>query len=337
MNAVPPKKKDLYSATIKYFGSAPEPAFEAPERLSRLWGRNWGCNNDVGKLRTVLMHRPGDEFSVIDRSKRIEEIGTYGDLEAGWYWQSDSIPSLEELQAQHDGLADLLRAEGVEVIYVEGVDRGRFKSVYTRDSCIAVKGGAIVPRLAPRMRHGEELPVTRTLAKLGMPVLRTLHGTAMAEGGSFAWLNSRTAAIGRGIRINDEGITQIAEVLRHQGVELLVVDLCGYDIHIDGHFLMIDVDLALIWPRGLSFAFLEKLRELGIRTIEMNEDDNPWIVNGLAIAPGRVVMPRGLSEQTREALARNDVTVLEIDYDKVQLNGGGIHCSTSPLIRDSVD
>lgn len=337
MNAVPPKKKDLYSATIKYFGSVPEPAFEAPERLSNLWGRNWGCNNDVGQLRTVLMHRPGEEFAVIDRSKRIEEIGTYGDLEAGWYWQSDSIPSLEELQAQHDGLADLLRAEGVEVIYVEGVDRGRFKSVYTRDSCVAVKGGAIIPRLAPRMRHGEELPITRTLAKLGMPVLRTLHGTAMAEGGSFAWLNSRTAVIGRGIRINDEGITQIAEVLRYQGVELLVVDLCGYDIHIDGHFLMIDVDLALIWPRSLSFAFLEKLRQLGIRTIEMNEEDNPWIVNGLAIAPGRVIMPRGLSDRTREALAQNDVTVLEIDYDKVQLNGGGIHCSTSPLIRDSID
>ncbi|WP_457579278.1 dimethylarginine dimethylaminohydrolase family protein [Ensifer adhaerens] len=187
------------------------------------------------------------------------------------------------------------------------------------------------------MRHGEELAVTRTLAKQGMPVLRTLHGTAMAEGGSFAWLNSRTAVIGRGIRINDDGISQIAEVLRYQGVELLVVDLCGYDIHIDGHFLMIDVDLALIWPRGLSFVFLEKLRQLGIRTIEMNEDDNPWIVNGLAIAPGRVIMPRGLSDRTREALSRNNVTVLEIDYDKVQLNGGGIHCSTSPLIRDSVD
>ncbi len=337
VSAIPPKKRDLYSATIKYFGSEPEPAFEAPERLSALWGRNWGCDNDVGTLRSVLMHRPGDEFSIIDRNKTIAETGTYGDLDAGWYWQSDVIPQLAELQAQHDALTDLLRREGVEVVMVEGVDGSRFKSVYTRDSCIAIKGGAIVPRLAPRMRHGEELPVTRTLAKLGMPVLRTLHGKAMAEGGSFAWLNSKTAVIGRGIRINDDGIAQIAEVLRYQGVELIVVDLCGYDIHIDGHFLMIDVDLALVWARGLPFSFLERLKTLGIRTIEMNEDDNPWIVNGLAIAPGRVIMPRGLSDRTREALGRNHVAVLEIDYDKVQLNGGGIHCSTSPLIRDRVD
>ena len=334
---LPAKNKDVYNATIKLFGSEPEPAFEEAGRLERLWGRPWGCDNDVGQLRAVLMHRPGEEFKVIDRTKRIEEIGSFGDLEAGWYWQSEEIPDLAELQAQHDALAEALRAEGTEVIYLEGVDGGRFKSVYTRDSSITVKGGSVVTRLAPRMRHGEERSVTETLGKLGMPILRTIHGTGMLEGGSFAWLNSKTAVVGRGIRINDEGIRQLAEVLKVQGVELIVVDLSGYDIHIDGHFLMVDVDLALLWPRGLPFSFLERLKELGIRTIEMTPEDNSWIVNGLAVRPGRVIMPRGLSGQTREALMGHGVEIVEIDYDRVQLNGGGIHCSTCPLIRDSVD
>jgi len=333
---LPPKNKDIYNATIKLFGSHPEPAFEDRGRLEALWGRAWGCDNDVGRIRAVLMHRPGDEFSIIDPTKRIAEIGAYGDLEAGWYWQSETIPPLAEMQAQHDALAELLRAEGAEVIYLEGVGDGRFKSVYTRDSSIAVKGGAIVTRLAPRMRHGEELPVTRALAKAGVPILRTLHGTAMAEGGSFAWLNSHTAVIGRGIRNNDEGIQQIAEVLKYQGVELIVVDLRGYDIHIDGHFLMVDVDLALVWPRGLPFSFLERLKALGIRTVEMTPEDNSWIVNGLAVRPGRVIMPEGLSERTREALEGHGVEIVTLPYDKMQLNGGGIHCSTCPLIRDPV-
>lgn len=335
--AVPQKNTVMYSATIRMFGSQPDPAFEDPERLERLWGRRWGCDNDVGQIRAVLMHRPGSEFDVIERSKRIEEIGAFGDLEKGWYWQSDTIPPLAEIQRQHDSLAELLRAEGAEVIYLDGVGDGRFKSVYTRDSCIAVKGGAIVTRLAPRMRHGEELPVTRTLARVGMPILRTLHGRAMAEGGSFAWLNSRTAVIGRGIRNNDEGIAQIAEVLAHQGVELLVVDLRGYDIHIDGHFLMIDRDLALVSATGLPYVFLEKLRELGIRAVELNENDNRWIVNGLAVRPRRVIMPEGISDETRKILESEGVELLVLKYDKVQLNGGGIHCSTSPLIRDAVD
>jgi len=332
-----PKNKDVYGATIKLFGSQPEPAFEDSRRLEALWGRNWGCDNDIGQIRAVLMHRPGDEFDVIDPTKRIEETGSFGDLEAGWYWQSETIPPLAEMQAQHDALAAALRAEGVEVVYLEGVGDGRFKSVYTRDSSFAVKGGAVVTRLAPRMRHGEELPVTRTLAKLGMPILRTVHGTGMIEGGSFAWLNSRTAVVGRGIRVNDEGIAQVAEVLTLQGVELIVVDLQGYDIHIDGHFLMVDVDLALVWPAGLPFSFLERLKDLGIATVEMTSEDNGWIVNGLAVRPGRVLMPEGISARTRDALEGRGVEISTLPYDKVQLNGGGIHCSTCPLIRDSVD
>jgi N-dimethylarginine dimethylaminohydrolase len=332
-----PKNRDVYSATIKLFGSVPEPAFECEERLAALWGRDWGCDNDVGQLRAVLMHRPGAEFAVIDPEKRIAETGSFGDLEAGWYWQSETIPPLAEMQAQHDALAAALRAEGAEVVYLEGVEGGRFKSVYTRDSSFAVKGGAIVGRLAPRMRHGEELPVTRALAKLGMPILRTVHGTGMIEGGSFAWLNSRTAVVGRGIRVNDEAIAQVAEVLKYQGVELIVVDLRGYDIHIDGHFLMVDVDLALVWPRGLPFSFLERLKELGIRTVEMTPEDNGWIVNGLAVRPGRVILPEGISNRTRDTLESHGVEIVTLPYDKVQLNGGGIHCSTCPLIRDPVE
>ncbi len=112
------------------------------------------------------MHRPGSEFDIIDPDKRIEETGSFGDLEAGWYWQSETIPPLAEMQAQHDALATALRAEGAEVIYLEGVEGARFKSCYTRDSSFAVKGGAIVGRLAPRMRQGEELPMTRALIPL---------------------------------------------------------------------------------------------------------------------------------------------------------------------------
>lgn len=332
-----PKNRDVYHATIKMFGSQPEPAFETPERQIADWGQEWGCDNDVGQIRKVLMHRPGDEFNIIDPSKRIEGIGSFGDLDEGWYWQSEEIPPLSELQAQHDALAEVLRAEGAEVVYLDGVKDNQFKSVYTRDSSFAIKGGAIVSRMAPRMRQGEEQTVTRTLANLGMPILRTITGNGMIEGGSFCWLNSSTAAVGRGIRVNDEAIEQVAEVLNRQGKDLLIVDLPAYSIHIDGWLLMVDVDLALIDPRGLAQTFLDEMNDMGIRTIEITPDDNAWVVNGLAVSPGRVIMPEGLSDGTREELHRHGVETVMVPYDRVQLNGGGIHCSTCPLIRDKVD
>ena len=176
------------------------------------------------------------------------------------------MPPLAEMQAQHDAFVAALQARGVEVHVVDGVDGGRLKSCYTRDPLIMVKGGAIVCRMGTRIRRGEELAITRTLARLGIPILRTLSGSALMEGGSFAWINPKTAVIGCGIRVNREGAEQVAEVLKRQGVELLVIDLVGYDIHIDGSFLMIDRDLALVDPFGLPFSFLEKLKELKVRT-----------------------------------------------------------------------
>ena len=240
------------------------------------------------------------------------------------------------MQAQHDGLVAALRSHDVDVESVQGEVGNRLKSCYTRDPLIMVKGGAIVCRMGARIRRGEELVVTRTLAELGIPILRTLSGTALMEGGSFAWVNPTTAVIGCGVRVNREGAAQVGEVLARQGVELLVVDLVGYDIHIDGAFLMVDQDLALVDPVGLTYNFLEELRARGVRCVEIQPGDNPWIVNSLAVAPGKLIMPEGASNQTLDALAAHGVTWTTIPYDAMQLNGGGIHCSTMPLLRDGV-
>ena len=326
-----------YNMTIKTFPSHAEPGFESPEQQEEVWGRRWGCDNDVGTLRMVLMHRPGDEMAIVDPAKRLEHLGSFGDAEGQtWYWRGDSITPLEVQQAQHDGLADALRREGVEVVYLTRCAPGRHKSIYTRDSCIGVKGGAIVTRLGPIVRRGEEAPVTETLARVGMPILRTIHGTGLMEGGSFVWLNPRTAVIGRSSRVNEEGTRQVEEVLNAQGVELLRVDLTGYRLHIDGALVMIDVDTAIINPTQLPFWFLGKLQELGIRTIEVHPDDPSGVVNCIAVRPGRVLMQAGASPRTADALDRLGIAIVPVEYEGVFQGGGGIHCSTSPLIRDPV-
>jgi N-dimethylarginine dimethylaminohydrolase len=333
-NSAPPGW--IYNETVRMFATPGDPPFEDHAELEKYWGRVWGVDNDVGRIRSILMHRPGDEMNVVDPSKRIESIGSFGDLEKGWYFQSDTVPPVAEMQAQHDALVAALRAQGVEVYLVEGVGGGRLKSCYTRDPFIMVKGGAIVTRMGTRIRRGEELAITRTLAKIGVPILRTLSGGAVMEGGSFAWINPKTCVIGCGIRVNREGAEQVGEVLKRQGVELIIIDLVGYDIHIDAAFQMIDKDLAIVDPFGLPYSFLEKLKELKVRTIEITPADDKWIVNSLAIAPGELIMPEGATNRTLDQMAKHGLRWTTLAYDKMQLNGGGIHCSTTPLIRDSV-
>ncbi|HUF55730.1 MAG TPA: arginine deiminase family protein [Thermohalobaculum sp.] len=324
-----------YNMTIKAFPSHAEPAFETAEQQSAVWGRAWGCDNDVGQLRVVLMHRPGEEMNVLDPAKRIEHLNSFGDAEGEtWYWRGDRIPEREALQAQHDALVAALAAEGVEIVPLARCAPGRHKSIYTRDSCIAVEGGAIVTRLGPIVRRGEEAPVTETLALLGMPILRTINGTGLMEGGSFVWLKPGLAAIGRSSRVNEEGARQVEEVLQATGAQVMRVDLPGYRLHLDGALVMLDADVAIVNPAILPFWFLEELDRLGIRQVEVHPDDPTGCLNCLAVRPGRVLMQPGLSPRTADRLDALGIEIVPVEYDLVFEGGGGIHCSTSPLVRD---
>jgi N-dimethylarginine dimethylaminohydrolase len=311
-----------------------EPPFGAPEELERVWGSRWGANSEVGRLRSVLMRRPGPELERIRADAWDASLGALVDPAEGWYWESEDPPDPELVQDQYDGLVTRLEAEGVDVHFAEPIDSRFSKAMYMRDPLVTVPGGAIIGRLAPRMRRGEERSVAAAVASLGMPILRTISGTGLVEGGSFAKLSPGVAAFGTSIRCNDEGARQLAEALTPLGIELVVVPMGGFSIHLDGAFAMVDVDKALVHPPSLPYTFLERLGELGIEPIWCHPDED-WAVNSLVLAPGRVLMCEGY-DRTADRLDRRGVEVVTIPYDEIQKNGGGIHCSTMELIRDDV-
>ena len=105
----------VYNQTVKMFAAPADPPFEDTSELESYWGRAWGVNNDVGKIRSILVHRPGAEMDIIDPLKRIESIGSFGDVEEGWFVQSDRVPVIAEMQTQHDSLVAVLKAEDIEV------------------------------------------------------------------------------------------------------------------------------------------------------------------------------------------------------------------------------
>jgi N-dimethylarginine dimethylaminohydrolase len=321
---------DAYHQSL--FPPLPEPPFENVEERERVWGARWGANSEVGTLRAVLMRRPGAELERIRSDAWDPRAGALVDPEGGWYWESDQPPDVALATAQFNGLVALLEAEGVTVHLAEPIAPRFSKAMYTRDPLITVPGGAIIGRLAPRMRRGEEASVTRTVAAVGMPILRTIGGTGLVEGGSFAKLTPQVAAFGTSIRCNDEGALQLQETLRYLGIDLIVVPMPGFSIHLDGALGMVDVDKALVNASGLPYWFLSRLGELGIEAIWCHPDEL-WAINSLVLSPGRVVMCDGYPH-TAERLERRGIEVLRVPYGEIQKNGGGIHCSTMELIRD---
>ncbi|ACZ40032.1 dimethylarginine dimethylaminohydrolase family protein [Sphaerobacter thermophilus] len=312
----------------------PEPGFNDPAEMEAVWGRVWGANSEVGQLRMVLMRRPGEEMNVIQGGQYSEEAEALVDPQGRWYWRDRNPPDLAKMQHQHDVLSATLRDEGVTVVYVEGVEGPFVKSVFTRDPLITVPGGAIIGRMAPRMRRGEEAYVTKTVAALGMPILGTIVGTGMLEGGSFVKLTPKVAAFGTSIRCNEEGAQQLREILARLGIELIVVPMVGWSIHLDGYLGMVDIDKALIVPDGLPYWFIDRLHSLGIETIPVHPEER-WAVNSLCVRPGRIIMSEG-HPYTQERLEKRGVEVITVPYDEIQKNGGGVHCSTMELVRDPV-
>ena len=59
----------------------------------RVWGRRWGVYNDVGPIRTVLVHRPGDEIRIMTADRYDPAIEALIDDEAQWYWRATARPT----------------------------------------------------------------------------------------------------------------------------------------------------------------------------------------------------------------------------------------------------
>jgi len=64
-----------------------------------------GVRSEVGRLRTVMLHRPGDELRRL--TPRNNDALLF-----------DGIPWVDRAQEEHDGFADALRSRGVEVLYL---------------------------------------------------------------------------------------------------------------------------------------------------------------------------------------------------------------------------
>lgn len=314
-------------------GPEAEPAFLAPEELTASWGRKWGAADEFSTLRSVLMRSPGEGLRGLTEASWSERHGALVDLPGQRYWFDRTAPDVELFQEQHAGFVETLRGQGVEVVLAPTIAEGFTKSIYTRDPLITLPGGAVILRLAPRMRRGEEQSIAATVAGAGMPILGTMTGTGLAEGGSFAKLRAGLAAFGTSVRCNVEGFRQLHGMLAEQGVELLEVPLPGYSIHIDGSLLMLDEDLALVMSWGLPYTFLEKLHELGIETVEVHPEEE-WAVNSFVVGPRKVIMSDDHVRTAEYLSTKYDVEPILIPYSEIRKNGGSLHCSTMELQRD---
>ena len=291
--------------------------------MAEAWGE-WGVSSECGRLHAVLLRRPGPELDAIEDFDAVQ-------MRAGL------DPDLA--RRQHDALAAAYRACGVEVHYVE---RGRIdkpNSMFVRDLMLMTPEGAIVTRPASTVRAGEERLVTEALARAGVPILMTVHGGGTFEGADVAWVDRDLCFLAEGLRTNEEGANQVERMLREIGVRDVVrVGLPYGAMHLDGLLSLVDRDLAVVWPRRTPFKVVQTLRARGFRLIEVEDEAETQAclpMNGVAVAPGEIVVPAGGTAMLAR-YAEAGVVCHVVEVGELIKAGGGIHCMTGFLKRDDL-
>lgn len=315
----------------RLMGPEGAPSFLEHGEIEATWGRRWGAADEVSTLRSVLMRRPAAGLAELTESMYDASVDALVAPDGRGYWTGREAPDMDLVHAEHDGFAQLLRDNGVEVVYAD--DLPSFpKSVYTRDPLVTIPGGAIIARTAARMRRGEEQSITQAVANAGMPILGTVTGEGIVEGGTFVKVRRDLAFLGTSVRTTPEGYRQLKALLDIHGIELRRVSLPGYLIHLDMCSSMIDHDLALVNPRLAPYDYTSALQEMGVELVDVHPSEE-WASNLLVLDRRKVVMPVHLP-RTAERLAAKGVEVLTTPYREILKNGGGLHCSTMELQRD---
>jgi N-dimethylarginine dimethylaminohydrolase len=308
------------------------------DELEAIWGRRWGAQG-IGQLRLVAMSTP----------TQVETLELY-DEDPAFFVYDGVLPDLERMREQHAGLAETYRQLGIEVLEFSYPETprsayGTMKRAVSAAAGFVINGGAILAREATPYWRGRSRYVSQFLSSIGCPILMTVHGTGVCEGGAFTRMADDFIIGMLSTDANRDGIEQVRPVLERAGYRLHIAhspgplyafhpEVPGW-MHADMWIAPLDVRLALIYPPWCDFETIRYLNSIGYELIEAPREEQETVVpaNLITIAPRQVVMPAGAPE-TRRRLEQRGVETIEVPYDEVIRYGGGIRCTTMQLIRD---
>ena len=282
--------------------------------------RRYGAQSMTADLRDVLVKRPGPAFG-----------SAFDDPAHGFLRPVD----LEEARREHDGLVETLDRLGVNVFGLED-ETDDPDLVYTFDPLLVGERGAIPLRPGKPNREGEPAIVEAWTHAAGIPTTGRIEAPGTIEGGDTFWLRPDLLCIGRTLRTNDAGARQLAAIV---GGDVRVFDVPYWRgpaelVHLLSVVSPVADDLAVVFLPLLPVGLWELLGELGVRLVEVPEEEYPTLgCNVLAVRPGVVIVAEG-NDVTRRALEAAGCEVHAIPLGEVGENGsGGPTCLTRPILR----
>jgi N-dimethylarginine dimethylaminohydrolase len=308
------------------------------DEIEAIWGQRWGAQG-MGRLRQVAMSPPTE----------VEVLDEYVD-DPAFFIYDGQLPDLRKMREQHAGLMQTYRDLEIDVRIFEYPETprsayGPLKRAVSAAAGFVINGGAVIAREAAPYWRGRSRYVSQYLQSIGCPILYTVHGKGVCEGGAFTRMADDLIVAMLSTDCNQDGLDQVRPVLERAGYHVWAArspgplhvfhpELIGW-IHADMWIAPLDRDLALIYPPWCDYETIRYLKDIGYELIEADRDEQEHVApaNMITIEPRKVVMPAG-APRTKAAVEDAGVEVIEVEYDEVIKYGGSIRCTTMQLVRD---
>ncbi len=263
----------------------------------------YGAQTEFGKLKRVLMHRPGRELGcVTDDTWRTYSFRRPVD-KAKFQSEYDTLTeSISEAGADVVLLTDVLKDDEDALAYIAR----RPNMCYTRDLAVVMDKGAVLMSMGIKGRKGDPWVIGRAFEKLGVPILGAIEPPGIIEGGGVQFMDERTVIVSLCDRSTEVGIKHFCELVLGSCVERVVMVIVpNGQIHIDGSLMFVDRRLALchlasldlqpsvVFEKGKSpryTFFSDFAREHEVEIIETTlEERRAMAINFVCTAPLQAV------------------------------------------------
>jgi N-dimethylarginine dimethylaminohydrolase len=246
----------------------------------------------------------------------------------------DPIDVAEALR-EHDEMVTVFHDMGTETVFIETDLRFPFQA-YTRDLGVATARGMLMGQFTLKRRRGEHRLAINALVDHDIPVFRFVSEGRL-EGGDIQYVEPGLMAIGCAGRSDPEGLRYFSEkVAPLLDLEVFPVYFNHNFVHLDMVANIVGERLAVCCPEAAPHAYIRLLEDRNFTLIEIPpEDISRDAANVLALDERRIL---SFTENTviNQRLRALGLEVIEIKLTELLKIGGGPHCLTFPVERESV-
>ena len=250
-----------------------------------------------------------------------------------------SKPNFKKSLEEYAAFQTFFREKNISTCFFPINKKTKIDSIYCRDASIATDFGIIICNMGKQGRIHEPYAQLEAYKMNNVNILGEIKFPGTLEGGDVAWLDQNTLAVGHTYRTNEEGISQLKELLQPKGIEIIVVELPHYKGESDVFHLMsilspVDKNLAVVYSPLMPIKFRNELLERGFQLVEVPEQEfDSMGCNVLAVAPRDCLMVAG-NPITRKLLEDAGASVHIYEGNEISVKGGGgPTCLTRPIDR----